>query len=601
MNSCFFGLAYEFDGGVDPSVGINEGRTVVEVHKNEAGWSLYARTGTIDKATIAWNDMDGDRDSYTSGSEPACAINNNGVIVEVHKREAGDKLFSMYGKVNGTGIDWGKSEDYDGNGKRPSVGVNDHGRVVSVFQKEDDELRYRVGQVDSTNKEIDWEDPETWGVGRRPRVAINNSNYLVTVWSGEDGTSALKCRAGLAGSDSIDWGDEVDLQLEGSRPSIALTNDGFVVMVYKPDAVNMNQRTGRLNTSSKLIEWDTVLYYDDGDNPSVAAAGQMAVTLHQGQTLARLWFSTSIITDRANWMRDRLPRLGTRKIKDLFLPASHDSGMYTRGLSIVAKTQQLSIRGQLDNGIRYFDLRPKYDAGDDRFDIHHGGVEGPTLADVLEQIRDFAPGRSELIIIDFSHFEDFGTNNVSHVYDRFTAEIESALGTWMYKNKPANTRLADLTLNDYVSSTSSILVCIDDDFAIKYPKSGFWLFRNSIAKNSSLGDLRVFDQYADQMDYEDMAKDQIEKYEAYDGMCHPVEGGQVSPCDLFLLSWTCTSIVGAGVWQISKDPNRHLGQVMATLDIPNIRGFIPNLLYVDYCEYARVSDVALFANGTPFL
>jgi hypothetical protein len=36
--------------------------------------------------------------------------------------------------------------------------------------------------------------------------------------------------------------------------------------------------------------------------------------------------------------------------------------MYTAGLSIVAKTQELSIMGQLMNGIRYFDLRPKYDA-----------------------------------------------------------------------------------------------------------------------------------------------------------------------------------------------------------------------------------------------
>jgi hypothetical protein len=33
---------------------------------------------------------------------------------------------------------------------------------------------------------------------------------------------------------------------------------------------------------------------------------------------------------------------------------------------------------------------------------------------------------------------------------------------------------------------------------------------------------------------------------------------------------------------------------------PEHRGFVPNLLYVDYCEFARVSDVALFATGTPF-
>jgi len=602
MDRCFFGLAFEFDGGQDPGVAINRSGTVVEVHKREAFWKLYARTGKINQATVDWNDMGGeDRVSYTDGSEPACALNNSGVIVEVHKREVGDKLFSMYGKVNGTKIDWGKSKDYDGNGKRPSVALNDSGRVVSVFQKEDDELRYRVGKVNSTNKEIDWESPHSWGVGHRPRVAMNNSNYVIAIWSDEEGLSGFKYRVGEANAETISWGVVEELQLHGYHPAIALTDDGFVVMVFN-DGVNMIQRTGRLDTATKKVIWDDALYYDDGDYPSVAAAGSMAITLHQGEALLRLWFSNSIITDRGNWMQDRLATLGPRTIRELTLPGSHDSGMYTAGLSIVAKTQELSIRGQLENGIRYFDLRPKYDAGDDRFDIHHNGVEGPTLGAVLKDIADFATGHKELIIIDFADFKDFGATTVSTVYDRFTAEISQWLGDWMFEDKPEGVRLADIPLNDYISSASSILVCINDDFALNYPKPGFWLFRNSTAGNASAGDLRVFDQYANEMDYADMRDDQLEKYETYDGICHPIEksaAAEAVPCDLFLLSWTCTSIFGAGVWQISKEPNRHLGGIVADLDIPNPRGFIPNVLYVDYCEFARVTDVALFVNGTP--
>lgn len=606
MKSCFFGLAYEFDGGVDPGVAINESGVVVEVHKNEAAWSLYARSGTIDQATVAWNDLDSDRDPYTSGAEPACALNNNNYLVEVHKREVGDKLYANYGTVSGATISWaddGDWKDYDGDGKRPAVALIDSGRLVSVFQKNDDDLRYRVGQINTSDQEIDWQDPHDFGTGVWPRVAMNNSNYVIAVWCESDQVSQMKYRVGTVGSGEITWhGDPVDLhEWFGFRPAVALTNDNTVVVTYKPASVNLNQLTGRLDTGTKTIVWDhdgAALYYDDGKNTVVAAAGSMAITMHQGESLPRLWFSTSILTDRANWMRDRLGRLGTKKIEDLILPASHDSGMYTAGLSIVAKTQELSILGQLENGIRYFDLRPKYDAGDDRFDIHHGGVEGPTLAAVLDQIKTFASSHRELIIIDFSHFEDFGAKNVSTVYDKFTKQISDALGTWMFNTLPAGKRLAQLTLNEYVNPGRFILVTIDDDFAINYPKSGFWLFRNSAASNASLGALRVFDQYADQMDYPDMRDDQLEKYEAYNGYCNPQT---TTPCDLFLLSWTCTSIVGAGVWQISKDPNRHLGRVIADLDIPNDHGQIPNLLYVDYCEFARVSDVALFANGTPYV
>ncbi|HYI10489.1 MAG TPA: hypothetical protein VEK57_15620 [Thermoanaerobaculia bacterium] len=174
----------------------------------------------------------------------------------------------------------------------------------------------------------------------------------------------------------------------------------------------------------------------------------------------------------------------------------------------------------------------------------------------------------------------------------------------MYNHEPENVRLADQTLGHYIGGgQTSILICINDDYAIRFPRNGFWVFRNSAAGNASEGDLRVFDQYAKDMLYDAMREDQIAKYESYDGYCHPVDDlaqtGTV--CDLFLLSWTCTSIVGAGVWQISKDPNRHLGQTIVDLNIPNDHGQIPNVLYVDYCEFARVTDVALSANGAPYV
>jgi hypothetical protein len=57
-------------------------------------------------------------------------------------------------------------------------------------------------------------------------------------------------------------------------------------------------------------------------------------------------------------------------------------------------------------------------------------------------------------------------------------------------------------------------------------------------------------------------------------------------------SWTLTPVTG--VWFASQPANRSLGAAMTALAVPNSHGKIVNMLYVDYVEFARVADVALF-------
>lgn len=610
MRSIFLGLASSLDNGSMPGVAIDPAGRVVEVHKNEGGYRLYARTGQLDQATVTWNDLGEDRDEYTKGTTPACAMNAAGTIVEVHKNEEGKKLYSMVGVVSGTSIDWGDSEDYDSAGVEPAVAVNDSHLAVTVYREEgESNLRYRLGEIDRDDKEATYYDRHDFASGATPRVAINNHGQVIATWY-----DSLKVyyRAGvLTGSDpstaTIDWGDEQELTDGGSSPAVALTDEGFVVLVHQDDiGVELYQWTGILDAGAKLVIWDSErVYYDDGNAPCVAAAGARVIALHRGDALANLYFTTSIVTDRANWMRDRLGRLGGKTLRELVLPASHDSGMYTTGISVLAKTQELSIGGQLEYGIRYFDLRPKYDAGDGRIDIQHGGIEGPTLAEVLLDIQVFAAaaGRQELIVIDFSHFEDFGSPGDSTGYQLFLEQVAASLGSWLVKWKPQGVRLADIPIGDLLGGGTAILVSVDEAWAVANPTDGFWVFRNARVWPDKAneypyvvadGDLRVYDAYSDTTSYEDMEVDQLAKYRIYDGDCASDPG---LVCDLFLLSWTLTP--WTGVWFDSKDCNRHLGSAMAGQDIPNSYGFVPNLLYVDYCEFARVTDVALFANRTP--
>ena len=66
------------------------------------------------------------------------------------------------------------------------------------------------------------------------------------------------------------------------------------------------------------------------------------------------------------------------------------------------------------------------------------------------------------------------------------------------------------------------------------------------------------------------------------------------PCDLFLLSWTLTPPVN--VRAFAAEPNRNLEAALRELKIPNRFGCVVNLLYADYVDSARVTDVAIQQN-----
>lgn len=604
MKDVFFGFGYDFEGGVEPGIAINANGKVVNVHRTDSlvtWYKLYATVGKLDQATINWQKSQ----SYDTGKTPDCAINKNDVVVEVHKNEAGNTIYATYGTADDTKVTFGKANDYDTDAVEPGVALNDAGLVVSVFRRHsgDDVVRYRIGHVRADKKDVKFGDRHDFGDGAAPRVALNNNRAVVAVWCKDD---TVQTRAGIVNSDDtkIQWGDTAELA-SGVEPAVALSDDGFVVVTYKPDSfgVNIHQMTGRLDGTT--IVWnERSLYYDDGMNPSVSIAGNVAVTMHTGENAVELWYSTSIYTDRADWMSDRLDAIGGKTLKELVLPATHDSGMFTGGLSAVAQTQSLSIYGQLSNGIRFFDLRPGYDKNKNYFYIQHNGVAGPDLATVLSEVRAFClEGHVELFILKFSRYENFDAK----VYKKFVKEIQEALDeSWLVAKIPGDAkRLADAPLKDYLDGDKpAVLIVIDQNYAIDDPQTGFWVYRDSAAEdeqkkkqNPKEGDLRVYDKYANDPFYPEMKKDQIRKWNAYDGRC--VDDPAV-PCDLFLLSWTCTAKIGAGVWLHAKDPDRHLGWAMVNdLTIPNQYGKIINLLYVDYCQYARVSDVALWANGAP--
>ncbi|MET0556877.1 MAG: hypothetical protein ABW221_27810 [Vicinamibacteria bacterium] len=615
MNDVRFGFGMTFTNGRDPSVGLDRGGNVVLVHGTASGEKHY-RVGRLNQASIDW----GPERAGGLGLRPRIALNNQGVAVEVHKNQREGILYCRAGRLDAAGSDvrWPHADRYaeGGNRDRPSVALNDAGVVVAAHEVDKGRqgmwVYYDVGQVREAGgtHRIHWSQRQVQhGRGGMPGLAIDGRGRVVEVRRVD--ARWLQYSISHVRGNRIELGPVRQIVLPGNvrgnghYPSVAITEDGLVIVVIRAlRPIDVHELAGRISADGRSITWHRWRYIDDGTVPSVAAAGTMAVEAHQHERNQELRFSTSLITDRARWMERRLGTLGRKRLGDLVLPASHDAGMYKAAIPALARNQSLSIHEQLRYGIRYFDLRPMWGfAGRGPWLIHHGGIPGPSVQTVLNDVRRFATEAQEgkvheLVILTLSSFRYVDNNS----YRTLTRQITDTLGPWLVRSKP-RTRFADVTLGELVKNGPAVLVVVDRDFAIHNPVEGIWVYRDW--HRTEPGDLCVHDSFSGTEHFERMRNDQLDKFEAFAGHMrdHPA-----LPCDLFLLSWTLTppsSTPGRPIppnpWMLARRANPTLGHDVrlgsSRPSIPNRHGKVVNLVYVDYVETARVTDVALFLNG----
>jgi len=102
----------------------------------------------LDEGSIVGHDNFGKAAVYDTGTSPSVALNNENVVVEVHKNANSDALYYHVGKVEGDKIAFGGSHKYD-SGVQPSVAITDSGLVVEAHKSENfNTLYYHIGRVD---------------------------------------------------------------------------------------------------------------------------------------------------------------------------------------------------------------------------------------------------------------------------------------------------------------------------------------------------------------------------------------------------------------------------------------------------------------------
>jgi 1-phosphatidylinositol phosphodiesterase len=127
--------------------------------------------------------------------------------------------------------------------------------------------------------------------------------------------------------------------------------------------------------------------------------------------------------NNSNWMGKYLPFLRDKKIIELTIPGSHDSGTYktTGALKELALTQNISILQQLQLGIRYLDLR--YAAkGSGRKDvwIFHGPFHSMKFENALREISDFLEKEpQEFIVIKCQREGDTDPDQYDYIVELF--------------------------------------------------------------------------------------------------------------------------------------------------------------------------------------
>lgn len=587
MKGVQFGRSVEYGAGTRPCVA-NNTRTVLAMHQENAGGLVY-RLGRPTGAIVQW----GAEVPYVNGREPGCAINNNGIAVEIHRSRANEDLLYTVGRINGDTLAWMPNSRID-SGVTPKIALNDQNVVVEVHQWSDSrkEIVYRVGRIDPVNLITTWGAPQRYDNGVWPHISINSRGVVLEVHQSE-GKDALYYRIGDLEGNFIRWRSGAKEYTSGTHPSVALADDGFVVEVHKSEAYDRLWCRYGLVTDSDSIQWTYTsagAQFDDGSLPSVSCSGHMAVQTHANPSNSKVYYSTSRIVDRSRWMSDRLAVMGHNTLKDISFPGSHNAAMYdptddglVPGYPTGDRDQNLTVYEQLGQGVRFFDLRPKW-TRDDIY-IYHGNTVGPLLSSVLSDVQKFMnEGNRELVILTLTHYEGFDSDSK---FQTLTSKIQSYLGRWTYKRSANDSRrLADIPLSEYLG-TGVVLPVSAGDYYYNHPVPGIYVYRTADSGDAAKGDLVVYDKYSDSGSYDYMSQDQINKFNNFNGKC---DDG-VTPCDLFLLSWTLTREGSAFPGAMEADSQ--LGIAMSGVTNPNSHGRSLNITYLDFTQSARPVDVCL--------
>lgn len=606
MKNARFNYSQRFNTGRSPVLIMDDQNHVITLFRATDSDTLYWQTGSADAYSTQWHQQQ----PYAHGAFPSLDKNDQNTLIAVHQSSGTPELWCQKGHYDQHNIQWEPVQSA-GKGITPAIAVTNNNTALLIYRSpSNDTLWYRLGQI--KNDAIEWLEEYLIDNGTHPSLTrVNNHLFLLAYVSPHN--HRLMFRRMTLQDNQLKI-DSLQILGRGTSPCISANNEGIVLLTCQDaDKDVIHHHHGILDGEHLILE--STLTSEPGINPSIALNSQLAVAIHQELIRNKLWCANSLIIDRTAWMSDN-EALRKRPLCEICLPGTHDSGAYRLSPPKISDneilhlwqetafnihryiegphdeietlshdllkdwgiTQTHNIHFQLENGIRFLDIKPY--CNQDKFNIHHA-LTGPDMRDILQQIALFVKNSpKEMIVLYISHFSNFTNDD----HQRFIQLIKDILDPWLYHTHQPN--LAEVTLEEITPNSSSVLVLYHDEYITINSASGIHHPPAMLYESSSSPSFKT------------MKQDQLSKLKANANI----------PDSFFVLNWVLspnkeTLIKDAELRMLPLEhhSDRQIESQRANTRLPLFiqeygTHYRINVINTDFFQESRCTDMALMMN-----
>ncbi|MEN9902317.1 MAG: hypothetical protein RL651_981 [Pseudomonadota bacterium] len=347
-----------------------------------------------------------------------------------------------------------------------------------------------------------------FGIGQNANMNITHlGDFLIRLWYQAKSLNVATAFASLSSGASLPSESGLNLAVNQmiSVPAYALGKDSVNLFGSEmtPTLAKILQSTllegndqiriqlpevrfnGVYEVKASLAKNGEVFYSGSEETESVnvpLTKGPISATVGSSSVSGAAKLKASSANDRPNehWMKDNWEAIKDKRIDQLVIPGTHDSGTYQLRWGTgadTAKTQIDSIGDQLKDGIRYFDLRVREASHRGCADpsvwwIYHGW-DSYRLVTAMDEIQKFlskAGNESEVIILDFQNTKI--VYNDDRARDVLIKSIQDYLGTYLAKNEGEwNWQKAKMT--ELVGKNKRVIVLLENSLYVKISDSKY--------------------------------------------------------------------------------------------------------------------------------
>lgn len=428
-----------------PAVGRNvDGR--LEVFARGTGNALYHRWQTSPGGS--WSDWAPLGGNVAIDAPAIISAANGHSRIEVFVRGMDNKLYRIAQQSGG----WGAWTDLGGNHTGPVVvGRNADGRL-EAFARGSDAALYHIWETTPSGSFNTWQTLGGYhtsgialgrnGDGRLEVFARGTTDELYHCWQVPGVSAGWSAWASFGGDVAGD-------------PSVVTDSEGFL-------HVFVTGKNNQLLTIRQTTAWTWSDFEPVDSRPPVRPV------------------------DTFCWMSDLDAFIGTRKLREITLPGTHDSGayefvsteldQYNRGewdalydriadsivddiIRYLSRTQSKTIYEQLAGGIRYLDIRAMVSRVDHQWHMYHGRVAHSVAVCLDDIVRflgelDNRGKHGEVVIVSFGNLEAFAENTIGNL----ATAIATRLDPWLYKGGA----YAEKSIREICAGSNRVIVLFDD-------------------------------------------------------------------------------------------------------------------------------------------